>query len=202
MLHSVRYRMAVPGAKRERVRLTPEDWARAALDALAEGGLAAVAVEPLAARLGATKGSFYWHFRDRAALIDAALLLWESEDTEAVISMLEELPDPMQRMRTLFAYTHPQDAAFPLESVMLAEARDPQVGPVLRRVTHRRVDYMTATLQRAGVPKTTARNRALLAYQAWIGHVQLQYAVGDVLPKGKARAAYLQHMLVTIEAGL
>src|SRR5687768_15861387 len=109
--------MDMAKAKPTRVTLTPHDWARAALEAMAEGGLAAVAVEPLAVRLGATKGSFYWHFRDRAALVDAALLLWEIEDTEAVIAALDELPDPMERMRTLFEFTHTADDTFAVESV-------------------------------------------------------------------------------------
>src|SRR5580698_155106 len=50
---------------RERKTLTRADWIATALDAMARDGLRAVAVEPLAERLGATKGSFYWHFRDR-----------------------------------------------------------------------------------------------------------------------------------------
>jgi AcrR family transcriptional regulator len=39
--------------------LSPDDWARAALAAIARGGVGAVAVETVAAELGATKGSFY-----------------------------------------------------------------------------------------------------------------------------------------------
>src|SRR5260370_1248821 len=54
-------------------RLTRDDWITAALRAIADGGLAAVGVEPLAARLGATKGSFYWHFENRDALLEAAI---------------------------------------------------------------------------------------------------------------------------------
>jgi AcrR family transcriptional regulator len=38
--------------------LSRDDWTRAALEALAAAGLAGVAVEPLARRLGASKGSF------------------------------------------------------------------------------------------------------------------------------------------------
>lgn len=192
----------MPQAKPTRNNLTPADWARTALEAMAEGGLAAVAVEPLAVRLGATKGSFYWHFRDRAALVDAALMLWETEDTEAVIAALDELPDPMERMRTLFEFTHTLDDTFAVESVMLAESDDPQVGPVLARVTDRRLDYMARTLASVGIPKVEARHRALLAYQMWIGYVQLHRAVGAVMPRGKARNAYLQHMLATLEAGV
>src|SRR5437016_3886063 len=50
-----------PPRPRDRRTLTRADWIGAALDALARDGLRAVAVEPLAERLGATKGSFYWH---------------------------------------------------------------------------------------------------------------------------------------------
>ena len=60
-----------------KTRLTREDWANAALRAIAREGLRAVAVEPMAKRLGVTKGSFYWHFKTRADLIQAAVELWE-----------------------------------------------------------------------------------------------------------------------------
>ena len=56
-------------------RLAREDWVDAALAAIAEGGVAAVAVEPIAARLGTTKGSFYWHFHDRDAGLSQPLRL-------------------------------------------------------------------------------------------------------------------------------
>jgi AcrR family transcriptional regulator len=72
-----------------RQRLSASDWTAAALDALAAGGLAAVAVEPLATRLGTTKGSFYWHFTNRDALLRAVLERWERTDTEDVITYVE-----------------------------------------------------------------------------------------------------------------
>ena len=50
-------------------RLDRRAWVEAALAALAEGGAAAVKVERLAAKLKVTKGSFYWHFRDRDELL-------------------------------------------------------------------------------------------------------------------------------------
>jgi len=138
------------------------------------------------------------HFQDRSALVDAALALWQTAATDSVIRTLDTLADPGEQMRSLFALTHSADASFALESVMLAEAADEQVGPVLRRVTGRRVNYMTATLQRLGIPRVVARRRALLTYQAWIGYVQLQQAVPALMPRGRARSAYLEHILTTL----
>src|SRR5688500_3247840 len=82
-------------------RLDPEDWTRAALTAIAEGGTANVSVERLARELGATKGSFYWHFKDRPALIEAALQLWERDFTDRIIERLADVPDPRERFKKL-----------------------------------------------------------------------------------------------------
>ena len=60
-------------------RLGKHDWMRAARRALLERGPDAVRVEPLARELGVTKGSFYWHFTDRAELLEALLAEWEEE---------------------------------------------------------------------------------------------------------------------------
>jgi len=57
--------------------LTAADWAEAALQLIAEAGLGALTVETLAARLGVTKGSFYWHFKGRSELLADALGRWE-----------------------------------------------------------------------------------------------------------------------------
>ena len=62
--------------KSKATRLDTAAWIAAAFDALAEGGIDAVRVEPLAKALGITKGSFYWHFADRRALLDAMLAAW------------------------------------------------------------------------------------------------------------------------------
>src|SRR6266550_1632562 len=60
-------------------RLSVSDWMRVARLALLHSGPDGVRVEPLARALGVTKGSFYWHFRDRADLLEALLEEWEAE---------------------------------------------------------------------------------------------------------------------------
>ena len=47
-------------------RLSREEWLARALEVLGKNGAGQLAVESLARQLGVTKGSFYWHFRDRA----------------------------------------------------------------------------------------------------------------------------------------
>jgi AcrR family transcriptional regulator len=163
-------------------RLTAEDWSRAALAALGEGGVSAIAVEPLAVRLGTTKGSFYWHFPNREALVDAALALWESVGTEEVIAAMEAETDPGTRLRKLFAFTVESAGRNPVEARLLANADHPQVAPVLRRVTARRVSYVTQLYRTLGFSPAEARRRALLAFCAYLGHLQVAHAVPELLP--------------------
>jgi len=91
-----------PPAPTRNARLSADDWAQAALDLIAEQGVSAVAVEPLARRLGVTKGSFYWHFPSRDALLQAALERWEAVEQESIFGSLEQVADPRERLRALF----------------------------------------------------------------------------------------------------
>ncbi|MFF4617547.1 TetR/AcrR family transcriptional regulator [Nonomuraea jabiensis] len=169
-------------------RLSADDWARAALEALAEGGLAAVAVEPVAVRLGVSKGSFYWHFPNRQALVEAALERWEA-GTEEIIARLEPVPDPAERMRTLleWAFGDGRDAAISFR--LISEADDPAVGAVVRRVSERRLAFMRAVLEEVGQPPDEAARRALTAYGGYLGLAALA-RIGAVTesPKGLAEA--------------
>src|SRR5215813_378547 len=107
-------------------RLTRDDWAAAAL-----------AVEPVAARLGASKSSFYWLFENRKALLEAALQRWERQQTDAVLPRLAAIADPAQRLRTLArsAFAAAESAEESLR--LLTESADPIVRTVVERVTRR-----------------------------------------------------------------
>ena len=52
---------------------------------LVENGVDAVKVLPLADRLGVTRGSFYWHFKNRDALLEKLLEAWETTNTRTIL---------------------------------------------------------------------------------------------------------------------
>jgi AcrR family transcriptional regulator len=145
---------------RARTRLSRQDWVNAALEAIAEGGLAAVAVVPLAERLGATKGSFYWHFPSREALIEAALAAWEQTTTSAVVAEIEAASqDPRQQLRLLFKRVTELAERDRIELALLATADHPTVLPALDRVTRRRIAFAAELFQRLGFPRADANRR-------------------------------------------
>lgn len=184
-------------------RLSREDWAAAALAAVAEGGLSAVAVEPLARGLGTTKGSFYWHFQNREALVQAALDLWEQEHTEAVIVRVEREPDPLPRLRLLLVTAISLAQEDLIDAAVLASAQHPLVAPVLDRVTVRRVGYLAGLFRDLGFSPAQARDRSLLAYTAYLGQAQLIQAGMSAVPaRGSELQRYVDrvlHILTTPE---
>ena len=191
--------MDMPKGKRE--ALTAADWTEAALDALARGGLSAVAVEPLAKELGATKGSFYWHFSDRQALVQATLELWERRDTDRVIAAVDDSQEVETQLRNLlrlaFASVHDGSAAGAgtVELALQASATHPLVAPTLDRVTKRRLGFLTRLYTQLGMSRARARDRGLLAYTAFLGHAQIAHATPALLPQGRAFAAHVDQVV-------
>lgn len=155
---------------KKRQPLSPSAWTEAAYSALAEGGLRAVAVEPLALRLGATKGSFYSHFASRDELISAVVALWEERTTDAVMTWSASEPDAERRLRRLFGRVSEAAGRDPVDHHLRAASGHPLVEPVLRRVVQRRIDYTIGLFREMGFSDVDATNRGLLGYFAYAGH--------------------------------
>ena len=185
-----------------RQRLSREAWAAAGLQALSAGGVAAVAVEPLAAALGTTKGSFYWHFTDREELVRAALDLWELEQTSAVIDELGAVQDPRERLRVLLTLvlTH-RDGPDPVAQ-LFRDIAHPEVAAAVRRVTARRIDFVADELQRTGMPRAEARRRAAVAVAAYVGWWQLHAVLPEDAPVGRAGREHAKVLWLVCEAAL
>ena len=143
-----------------------------------------MAVEPIAVRLGATKGSFYWHFRSRDELIAAALQLWRQASTTSVIERLESGgAPPEQRLRQLFTRVFAPHARTSADLALLADADHPLVAPALAEVTEQRLGYITTLFRQLGFPQARARRRAVFAYSAYLGQLQLLRSAPDLLAK-------------------
>lgn len=173
--------------------LSRDSWIRAALFAIADGGTAAVAVEPLAERLGATKGSFYWHFKNRDELIEEALGLWEREGTDVFIARLAPVEDPVERLRMLLAQAMDDEAegtSHPADAALLASSADPLVAPVVDRVQRKRLAFLERCFRDLGLPPASARDRARIAYSVYLGWFAQLPAGGGRRPSGRERAAY------------
>jgi AcrR family transcriptional regulator len=175
---------------RSRIRLSREDWINAALQTLADDGPSGVAVERLAARLGTTKGSFYWHFKDRQELISEALATWEREDTDARIEEMNEIADPIERLRFGMVMATEYEEAEEPDVRLLPSASDPVVGEVVKRVQRKRLDFIARIFREAGFTPAESCLRARLAYSLAVGWQQQRLIEGSEHATPRERAAY------------
>jgi AcrR family transcriptional regulator len=174
---------AAPARPRERRTLTRADWIGTAVEALARDGLRAVAVEPLAERLGATKGSFYWHFRDRNALLQAAVEHWEATVIDESIARLEEIADPLERHAATVELLNGSPKDVKIFLVLLWNADHPVIAPAIERIVRKRMAYSQRLREQAGLAPDQAERSALHAYSVWLGLQLLRQAVPGMVPE-------------------
>ncbi|MGH6797359.1 MAG: TetR/AcrR family transcriptional regulator, partial [Roseiarcus sp.] len=68
------------------VKATRDDWLDLAPSALAIEGVDHVTVLALSERLGVSRSSFYWYFKNRDELLDALLDRWDRLNTRSIFN--------------------------------------------------------------------------------------------------------------------
>jgi AcrR family transcriptional regulator len=162
--------------------LTASDWAEAGLQMIAEAGVRALTVGALAARLGVTKGSFYWHFATRAELLEAALARWEQRATTEAIKGLDQVPDYARRLELMLDAAAQPPRARSLYAALAEGADEPVVREVLNRVAAARIAYLEHCYRKLRLAPAAAKARAVFAYAAYRGLLQLAHEAPEALP--------------------
>lgn len=158
-------------------RLGPDDWCREALLAFGEDGEKALNVERLAKRLGVTKGSFYWHFDNKGALLTRALAHWQQVGTDEIVARLDALPSPQERLAALFNVAIRDPRELRAEAALQAAAMrgHPVIGPVVSAVNRARRTYLRGLYATLGKDPGWADT----AYATYLGACQLVGMDGD-----------------------
>lgn len=146
-------------------KLSKEDWLSAALDVLNERGVDSVKVLPLSKALGVTRGSFYWHFKDRKDLLQQMLEYWERELTDAVIQQTKKLDasaeDKLRYVVTnvLYQSMDRYDTAVRAWSLF-----DGSTLKTMKRVERKRLRFLTELLSQTGLDQGAVHIRARFLY--------------------------------------
>lgn len=137
--------------------------------ALVREGRTGIRVERLAKELNATKGSFYWHFRNRSAFELAILDEWGEHTTAAILDQVASQEPGEVRLRRLGRLV--TDAAeseelFQIERAVRAWAIfDPVVAKRVESVDLQRLRGVIALFRACGFGRAEAELRArIFAY--------------------------------------
>jgi AcrR family transcriptional regulator len=161
-------------------RLSVDDWIQAGFAIVADGGIETLKIDRLCSRLGVTKGSFYWHFKDMAGYRAALVGSWaELRDRDrSHFGELTHLP-PRQRLAQMMASLL-EERQWTLERAMREWARtDPVVAESVRAADHRVLKAVRQAFVDAGFTGDEADLRANATFAAGIGFLHLSDAAPD-----------------------
>jgi AcrR family transcriptional regulator len=145
-------------AKQKDSRFSKEHWIEKALEFLSQTGGAKIHIEKLAAKLGVTKGSFYWHFESRNDFIDQVLTYWEERSTANVIKHVQEqqFQSAKEAITYLANYLVDNDLLvhdMPVRSWAVQESR---VQQRVEANDNLRKEFVTSALINDGIDEQTA----------------------------------------------
>lgn len=180
-------------------RLDRDAWLSEALEVLRESGVGHIKVEPLAKRLGVTKGSFYWHFKDRADLLRALPGHWAKAQTEPVIAHGQSADGgPVDRMRAVLEFLAREDPDR-YDNAMRAWAQfDTDVADAVAAIDKHRMAYAAELFEQAGLPESEAAFRARVWYFYDVG----EHITGDTPTDTAERLHRAEQRLALLTADL
>ena len=153
-----------------------ESWLAEALELMRERGIDHVKVEPLAERLGVTKGSFYWHFKNRNDLLQSLPEYWARRQTDPVLAQVSVTEGgPIEKMRAILEFLAHEDPDR-YDNAMRAWAQfDSDVAEAVAEVDDRRMETARVLFEEAGLSVQDAAFRARLWYFYDVG----EHVTGD-----------------------
>jgi AcrR family transcriptional regulator len=184
-----------------RTRLTPEAWIDAATDVLVDHGIDHVRVDVLATQLGVTRGSFYWHFRDREDLLRRVLKAWQERATDALTRRLEQAHgnSPQQQLRDVISLPHRGRAAGRAARIELAirawARRDAMAREVLDEADASRIAYHAQIFEALDYTPEESRLRAFTLYGLEVAESVL-HRQGDAATR-QDRQAFVEALMLT-----
>ncbi len=164
-------------ATTQRQRGSEEAWLDAAYDLLTDSGVEAVKVMPLARRLGLSRTSFYWHFKDREALLEAMIQRWEDKNTGNLVARTEAYAETIcEAMFNLFDCWLDDDLFDArLDLAIRNWARnDPALQERLDAADDRRKAAIMAMFTRFGYGRDEAEVRSMTVIYTQIGYISMQ----------------------------
>lgn len=183
-----------------RATLTPDTWIDAATQVLVDQGIDHVRVDVLATQLGVTRGSFYWHFRDREDLLRRVLQAWRVRATDALTRRLAVAQgDPKAQLRDVISLPHRGRAAARAARIELAirawARRDAMARAALDEADASRIEYHRNIFEALGFEAREAQLRAFVLYSCEVAE-SLLHGQGQKA-QALARQQFLEVLMQT-----
>lgn len=137
--------------KNQTARLSRERWLEEALDALVEEGPRVLTVDKICRRLGLSRGSFYWHFKDRDDFIHGLAEFWDSTKTRDVSDAAARFSgSPEDRLLRLMELIQETKAAAYDLAIRAWASHEPKAAEIVRNVDQHRYEFVRSLFKEMG----------------------------------------------------
>ena len=165
------------------LRLSREDFLERSLQVILKEGGEQLRIDRLVAKLGITKGSFYWHFADREDFVCSLLEYWDRTMNRSAGSLVteSESDDPIENLRRLMLAVFENNFDRGDITFRAWAAHDPLVAKLVRKADRYRFGVVTSLFEAMGFKdaELDIRVRVCLTFMS------LEGAVGTTLTKAQ-----------------
>lgn len=159
------------------VKVTRQDWLNMARDVLVNEGVADVKILTMAKRMGVSRSSFYWYFKDRADLLNALLQEWEDRNTAQILHHCQMPAISITEAVCNFFRCFVDDTKFDQGldfAVREWSRRKPAIRARVDQADQNRIKALTRTFSNHGYDPSDADARARILYFMQLGYHALE----------------------------
>ena len=167
-------------------RLSKEEWLHRALELFVKGGNVKLRIDSLVKSIGVTKGSFYWHFKDRKDFIVSLSKYWVDYSTLQVVDIVnQQWGNPKKCLLILMKTVFEKDLGKYDLTMRAWAAMNPEVAKIIRKTDEQRIATVSKLFYEMGFrgEELQGRTDAFFCYMA-----------GSHINKIKSKSEELKHL--------
>lgn len=180
--------------KQKKSRLDKDQWLAQALEVVSRKGRARFRIDQMVQEIGVTKGSFYWHFKNRSDFVKSLADYWAVNSTERVIDMVKQRQDDARGRAFFLMETVHKNNSVKYDATMRAWAlHDPNVAKTVKQVDKQRLEFGRSLFHEMGFrgEELEMRSRIFIYYLAGSHVFYAPEKKKDILKQLKQRCDFL-----------
>ncbi len=132
-------------------RLTRQQWLARSLVILSEGGPGELRIDNITKKMKVSKGSFYWHFKNRADYIESLAKYWDTWSNDEVIEQIHTMDeDPVTIMKILIKTVIGENLSAYDAAVQMLMHKEPQIAPIVTKGFMKRLECLGGLFRQMG----------------------------------------------------
>jgi AcrR family transcriptional regulator len=154
-------------AKRKPKRLTRDQWLILSLEILSKGGPGELRLDNITHKMKVTKGSFYWHFKNRADYIRSLAIYWDKWSNDNVLESINAMgTDPKSKMKEIIQHVIGENLSAYDDAVQMLAHKEPQIKPIIDKGFMKRLVFLNSLFKQLGFKgkELESRTRLFVGY--------------------------------------